>query len=117
MSLQSTGTISFGNINVELGLSATAKISLNDAAVRTLAGTPSGAINLYSFFGKSNAGFSASISSNQKELNLRTLEYIMEYHLLMVKSIIVIGLKLLQNMVIEKCFWIPSGHTHLNKLG
>ena len=50
MSLQSTGTISFSNINVELGLSSTATITLNDAAVRTLAGTPSGAINLYSFY-------------------------------------------------------------------
>ena len=53
MSLQSTGTISFNNINVELGLSSTATITLNDAAVRTLAGVPSGPINLYSFYAKS----------------------------------------------------------------
>ena len=53
MALQSSGAISMGNINTELSKSATAQISLNDAAVRSLAGVASGAISLNSFYGKS----------------------------------------------------------------
>ena len=49
------GQISFGQVNTELSLSATAQISLNDAAVRTLAGVPSGAIAMSNLQGKSNA--------------------------------------------------------------
>lgn len=54
MTLQSSGAISINNINVELGLSGTATGSLNDAAFRTLAGVPSGAISMSNFYGKSN---------------------------------------------------------------
>ena len=71
MPLPSSGAISFNNINVELGLTATAQISLNDSAVRTLFGVSSGAIAMNVGYGKSNA-FSATISSNQTNLNLRT---------------------------------------------
>jgi hypothetical protein len=49
------GQISLGEVNTELSLSATAQISLNDAAVRTLAGVPSGAIAMSNLQGKSNA--------------------------------------------------------------
>lgn len=41
------------DINVELGKSATALISLNDADARALAGIPSGQIALNNFYGKS----------------------------------------------------------------
>ena len=78
MALNSSGPISLGgatagqSINLENGNSATATVSLNDAAVRSLAGVPSGTIIMpTNFYGKSNA-FAATISSNQTNLNLRT---------------------------------------------
>lgn len=55
MTLQSSGAISLSNVNTELGRSATATISLGEAAVRTLAGVPSGPISLSDLYGKSNA--------------------------------------------------------------
>lgn len=55
MTLQSSGAISLGNVNTELGRSATATISLGETAVRTLAGVSSGAISLSSLYGKSSA--------------------------------------------------------------
>lgn len=64
MTLNASGPISLGgsttgeSINLELGLSATAQISLNDTAVRTLAGVASGAITVpTNFYGKSNVSF------------------------------------------------------------
>lgn len=48
------GQISLSEVNVELNLSPTATISLNDAAVRALAGVPSGAIAMSNLQGKSN---------------------------------------------------------------
>ncbi len=62
MTLAASGAISLGgstatrSINLELGQSATAQISLNDANVRSLAGVPSGAIVVpTNFYGKSAA--------------------------------------------------------------
>jgi hypothetical protein len=52
MTLQASGAISISNINVELGLSATATNSLNAAAFRTLAGIASGGISMSNFYGK-----------------------------------------------------------------
>lgn len=82
MTMVSTGEISIGgnatsgglnrSINIELGRSATATSSLNESALRTLAGVPTGAISLSSFYGKSNT-FAFTISSNQTNANLRTL--------------------------------------------
>lgn len=61
MTLNASGPISLGgstagqSINLELGRSATAQVSLNESAVRTLAGVPSGAIVMPTdFYGKSN---------------------------------------------------------------
>jgi hypothetical protein len=61
MTLNSSGPISLGgstagqSINLELGKSATATVSLNDTDVRTLAGVASGAIIVpTNFYGKSN---------------------------------------------------------------
>lgn len=54
MALQTSGAISLSDINVELNLSATATISLNDSAVRGLFGKPSGVISLSDGYGKAN---------------------------------------------------------------
>jgi hypothetical protein len=67
-----TGTISLSQVNVELLKSATATISLNDADVRALAAVPSGLIDLQDLQGKS-AVFAYTITTNQTDLNLRTL--------------------------------------------
>jgi hypothetical protein len=62
MALQSSGAISFNNINVELGVAGTTSASLNQASYRTLAGIASGTISLASFYGKSNAPAGGTIS-------------------------------------------------------
>lgn len=54
MTLPSSGPISLGQVNVELGLSPTAPISLNDAAVRRLLEKVSGTISLQDAYGKSD---------------------------------------------------------------
>lgn len=72
MALTSSGLISLSDVNVELGLSSTAQISLNDAAVRGLFGVASGAISMSNGYGKANQ-FAFSISSNQTNANLKTL--------------------------------------------
>jgi hypothetical protein len=53
MALQSSGTISTNNINVELGRSGSAQFSINGSEERALAGIASGTISLASFYGKS----------------------------------------------------------------
>jgi hypothetical protein len=66
-----SGQISLSQVNTELGFSSTAVITMNDAAVRGLAGVPSGAITMANLQNKSNT-FLATISSNQTNLDLIT---------------------------------------------
>jgi len=81
MPMVTTGPISLGgtatsgglnqSVNVELGRSGTATINMNDSAVRSLAGVPSGAISMNNFYGKSNAfTFNRTISANTQNYNL-----------------------------------------------
>lgn len=72
MALPASGAISLSQVNVELGLSATAQIGMNDAAVRTLFGVASGAISMSDGYGKANQ-FNLVISSDQTNTNLRVL--------------------------------------------
>jgi hypothetical protein len=54
MALPGSGAISLSQVNTELGLSASATITMNDAAVRTLFGIASGTISMSNGYGKSN---------------------------------------------------------------
>lgn len=72
MALPSSGAISLGQVNTELGVSATATRSLGDTTTRNLFGVASGAISMSQGYGKANQ-FAFTISSNQTNANLRTL--------------------------------------------
>ena len=67
------GTTAGQSIQIENGGNGTTQISLNDAAVRSLAGVPSGAIVMpTNFYGKANQ-FSLTISSDTTNANLASL--------------------------------------------
>lgn len=57
MPTPSTGPISLGDVNVELGKASTTNISMGNTDVRTLAGVPSGTISMSDLRGKSNVAF------------------------------------------------------------
>jgi len=65
-----TGTITMGQVNTELGRSATATISLNETAVRTLAGVPSGTISMNNLRGKSSFSASGTTSVSGSDTRL-----------------------------------------------
>lgn len=67
------GTITLSDVNVELGYSPTALINMGDAAVRTLAGVPSGAISMQNLQGKSSAWAGTyNVNTFTNGTNLRT---------------------------------------------
>lgn len=70
MTLPTSGPIAFSDINIELGLAGTTSANINQASYRTLAGIPSGAISLASFYGKSNL-FVYTINGNASNVDLR----------------------------------------------
>jgi len=79
MALNTSGPISIAgttvgqSIQIELNGNGTTQMSLNDAAVRTLAEVPSGQIAMpTNFYGKANT-FLFNISSDQQQANLATL--------------------------------------------
>ena len=72
MALPVSGQITLNQVNVELGLTATAQIDMGGSDVRGLFGVASGQITMANGYGKSNA-FALTISSNTQEANLSTL--------------------------------------------
>tara|TARA_R110001606_G_scaffold366371_1_gene521513 strand:- start:462 stop:1457 length:996 start_codon:yes stop_codon:yes gene_type:complete len=72
MALPASGQITLNQVNVELGLTATAQISLNDSAVRGLFDDASGQISMSQGYGKANE-FVLTISSSTQEANVSTL--------------------------------------------
>ena len=76
MALPASGAISFRDINVELGLSPTAQISLGSPNVRTLFGIASGAIAMGAGYGKSNRAaisYTYSASAANPSLDITTI--------------------------------------------
>jgi hypothetical protein len=71
MVLSLTGPLSLSQVNIELGRGASSTISLGEAAVRALAGVPTGPIGKASLRGKA-AQFTHAITSHQLHLNLRS---------------------------------------------
>lgn len=68
-----SGTIGLSDVNIELGYPSTDLISMNDAAVRTLADVPSGTISMNDLRGKSNrVTITLTIASDTTNYDLYT---------------------------------------------
>lgn len=71
-----TGQIGLSDVNTELGYSSTATITMNDTAVRTLAGVSSGAISMDNLRGKSNRvniSYTFSSTTQNASINLNSI--------------------------------------------
>jgi len=74
MTLPASGAISLNNVNVELGLSGTASISMNDANVRSLFAVPSGQISMSNGYSKTwrNGSTSARAATSAQAIKQAT---------------------------------------------
>lgn len=74
MALPSSGTITMGQVNTELGYGSTVTISLNDSAVRSLLGVSSGSISMSSGWGKSyKVSVTQTITGNTNQAFITTI--------------------------------------------
>lgn len=88
MALPSSGPLGFNQVNVELGLSSGATISLNDTPVRNLAEKPSGLISFGDLLGKSGI-IRKTISASANNLVMQNLFTTEEWSSSMTKEVIV----------------------------
>lgn len=79
MTLPSGGPISMSQVNTELGRSSTATVSLNESAVRGLAGIGSGSLSMWHLLGKS-AYLDQLTLTNGYGLNTDGYSYFEDYY-------------------------------------